>query len=402
MSAEQPLAFLIDHATLRICELMETRQQENAPLLRCQLFNLLHALPLCCATLISHARQNDAFEPVLFYERIRLRVASRQFFFDGVPRSVNLFSPFTHIHLPTANLQKLRLKDVMSDRIRFIDFAELAEVEGGAAESVADMSERIPTRVKSLVARCRAVCRGLQTVKPVSSFGSCQNCLCQRIFYRGDARESLGNADSRQLLVDSDSDDFESVSDSREYWERAACDRTVYEPSVRRFCSSVCSYQHGRCMRNMMPDAGVTLDTDDAASKTGRARVAEAFKLVLKRNEVASRALRTLRAQPLVALPVSRAEVEVQIERRVTALNIDLGVLYAATIIAESANLSRGKALPGGSLYWRDDAAIYSKALLEVTRIYQQSRRKEGIISSMLTAPKFMTAVAARAHKIIC
>ena len=122
--------------------------------------------------------------------------------------------------------------------------------------------------------------------------------------------------------------------------------------------------------------------------------------MALKRNEAAARALRTMRTKKRTNLAVSEFEIECHRQKRITALNVDLGLLYAASILSESGNMSNGKILPGQCVYWRDDAMYYSKALQSVIRIYNKLKRKEGIVSSTLTMPKFLEQISAHAYKM--
>ena len=81
-------------------------------------------------------------------------------------------------------------------------------------------------------------------------------------------------------------------------------------------------------------------------------------------------------------------------------MNVDIGLLYAASVIAESGNLCSGKVLPGQRLYWRDDFLFFAKPLSIVTKTYAKMKRKEGIVSSMLTLPKYLEALHKQAHKM--
>jgi len=76
-----------------------------------------------------------------------------------------------------------------------------------------------------------------------------------------------------------------------------------------------------------------------------------------------------------------------------------LGILYAASVVAESSTISRNLALPGYEAEWRTDQAFYSKAIDAVLKIY--SRNKNGsIVSNMLTSPKFMENIRSKAASL--
>ena len=143
-------------------------------------------------------------------------------------------------------------------------------------------------------------------------------------------------------------------------------------------------------------------DIDDVgvrANRTGRPRVAEAFRVALKRNEIAARSMRAVGLHA-GRCAVSRKELHRHRQQRIDALNIDIGILYASSMVAESAVLSRGKLLPGSIAHWRRNTHYWARALAIVSRIYLGRRRKEGIVSSVLTVPRFLQVVQARAHTL--
>jgi hypothetical protein len=382
-------------------EVGKSRDEINV---RAAFFSILHNLPITCRGLFHDARQHPAFEYILFYERVRLGIASPYYFMDGVPAGVQLFVGPTSLNLPNADITKLKLRDVVADRLQIV--AKMEQMGRDEPRKVhlttthlAGLSEHVPGPARFLVARTRAILRGLRATKRPEHFVQCANCNCNRLFYAGGSGESWASADVTQVIPG----DPEETGSSDEYWQKVAEPASTTEidstPDTRRFCSQVCSQQHAHHLKIMMPDAGLYLDADDSARKTGRARVAESFKLALKRNEVAARSLRTMRTKSMPNLAISAEELEVHREVRIRALNVDLGLLYAASLVAESSSLSNGKILPGQRMYWRDDACYYSKPVSAISKIYSKTKRKEGIISSMLTVPRFLEMVQVRAHK---
>ena len=149
-----------------------------------------------------------------------------------------------------------------------------------------------------------------------------------------------------------------------------------------------------------MPDRDIHMDSDDFADKSGRSRVGESFNLALKRNKVAARALRTMKYDQRTDVAVSRNEIIVNRENRIAALNIDLGLLYAAYRIAESSSMSKGKVLPGQVSDWRSNPMYYSKALKFVMHTYHKMKKKDVIISSVHTLPKYLEHIAKNAYKM--
>ncbi len=360
------------------------------------MLRIVHALPLACRALRDEAGQHEAYAPLLFYERVRSGWANHNYFLDGVPLGVTLFAGETSITLPDEQLRKLRLKSIAADKYTTIMKLEnctpARRAELVQSHSPADLAASVPGVVRVFVARCRAVCRGVRRVKERAMFSQCGNANCERLFYVGGATECWANADVVHAVSDSE-EEFSSA----EYWNSAACDSWVRVPTVRRFCCSACESEFGSHLVRVLPGIGLEFDADNAAVKSGRARVGEALKLVLKRNEKASRQLRLLRSAKRTRLAVSSAELAALAERHTAALNVDLGVLYAASIVAESSVLSAKKLLPGARIYWRDSPTFYSRALSVVRGIYFKHRRKEGIVHSLLTVPRFLQLVGNKA-----
>jgi hypothetical protein len=51
-------------------------------------------------------------------------------------------------------------------------------------------------------------------------------------------------------------------------------------------------------------------------------------------------------------------------------------------------------------MYWRDDPTYYSKTLTGVCKIYSTLKREEGIISNLLTMPRFLDVVSSKVSKL--
>lgn len=411
MSAIEPLGFVIENSITLLCEMITVGEaadtKPNIEMRRC-LVTVVHSLPICCRDLLVEAKQHESWEPVLFYERIRTGISSKSYFLEGVPLSVALFAGPSGLSLAgeeEEKLAKLKMKDVLADRTHSVALLESysptapRKMELIQKYHPEDLSSSVPGPIRVLISRQRSLCKGMRQRKDSSHFTHCCNCNCNRIFYIGASNECWGVA-STSTVGGGPSDDEEDSS-SEKYWDAAACDSNIDTLSMLRFCSSTCSDEYYRHLSITMPDCGIVLDADNEAKKHGRKRVSESFRLALKRNEKAARALRTLRSSRPRNLALTPEELDVHIQRRITALNVDLGVLYASSKIAESETLSKGRLLPGQVLYWRDDPAYYRKILTEVSRIYMAKKRKEGIVSSLLTMPRFLEEVEAKAYRLI-
>jgi hypothetical protein len=404
MAAEDALGQSIEYAMLRLADMIQVGERDvpaEVMSMRRHFFTLMHYLPVTCRGLYERATQHAAFEYMLFYERVRLGVSSPYFFLDGVPSGVHLFVGPTSLNLPNNEIERLKLRDVVADRLQVVGKMEAMAKDTARKIDLttlhtAGLGNNVPGPARFLVARSRAIFRGLRATKRNELFAYCDNCNCSRFFYKGEPVESWSNAAVTQVSLEDDEDEH----DSRSYWESVSGSPLDSTPDTRRFCSRACANQHSHHLEIMMPDSGLHLDSDDHAKKAGRARVSESFKLALKRNEVAARALRTMRTNTVRNLAVSKEELEMHREKRITALNVDLGLLYAASIIAGSANLSTGRVLPGQRMYWRDNPSFYAKPLGAINKIYSSMRRKEGIVSSLLTMPRFLENIQVKAYRM--
>ena len=92
--------------------------------------------------------------------------------------------------------------------------------------------------------------------------------------------------------------------------------------------------------------------------------------------------------------------MDAHVKRRIAAFNVDVGLLYTASVIAESATLCAGKVLPGQYLYWRDDPMIFARPLAAVCKLYRGMKLHDTIVSCAVPTPHFFKSLRARAHKM--
>lgn len=418
-SSEEPLSRLIEYAMNHLCDAIEEGElgkPKGEVVLRKSFVYILHKLPMTSMAMNSCARQHDAYGHVLFYERIRLGIASPHYFLDGVPSSVQIFSGVTAMTQPKdSELVKLRYSDLIADRLQTVGKLEQMKNDDPRkmhliSQNRCGLSSIIPGPVCVLVARCRAICQGVRRIKRSQLFVQCNNRNCNRMFYTGELHEMWCSSASKAAssaatrVNDDDGDDDGDFISSSQYWDKVYLSggsvAQAEKCPTKRFCSRACASEHALQLAAMMPHVGLSMDADDAATRTGRARVSQSLKLALKRNELASRSLRNSRSLFRDNLAVELEEIRKYREMHITALNVDIGVLYASSIIAESAALSKNKLLPGSILYWRDDPLYWAKTATAVAKIYSSMRRKEGIVSSMLTMPRFLEAIRAKAHTL--
>ena len=355
---------------------------------------MLNKLPLTCNTLFQRVMQDDRFAALLFYERTRLGAPNSGHFLEGLAGGLPLFTGHTTIVLPDEDLRKLRLRDVIADRIRTVanlenmrnDSAKLVELV--AANKINDLPPGLPGRVHIFVARMRAICQGLKRVKMNSDFAQCQNRECNRAFYIGQPLETT-QASSNQNIDENGKDIQKS-----DYWELAA-GAPCLKCEQRSFCTWSCCEQWKWQLSSALPSVcQETMEVDIGCRKEGRARVSEALRLAFKRNESASRHMRHIAKQHRTFPAVSKCDIERERNRRVKMYNIDTGLLYAASLLADAKTLSTGRILPGLSEGWRSRPMFYSRALREAGKLYASKHSSKGsIICSTHTYERFLDAL---------
>lgn len=390
---------LLQVAVQLACEYIDAGRQELPDSGRLLNISLLHCAPLVCTQLRNTVRVDTRYAAVVYYERCsRATTLLANHFLEGLPMGLTLFAGATAVHLKDEDLRKLKPVDVYQDRKRTrYNLEELPKESPNLQRlvrdySVSDAPSGLPGRVHVFLARQRAICQGLLRVKPTAQFKQCRNCECARVFYCGPSGAALPSATHCAPPAS-------TPSAQRQYWELAA-DSLVPEYGLQsQFCTQACWNQWRNQMRAVMPSTP-TLVVDDHCRKTGRARVCEALRVCSKRNEAASRHLRTIEKQQRTFGALSKVEVKSHCARRVRMLNVDLGLLYATSIVAESRSMSANRVLAGASPGWRSRPAFYAKGLKEVGKIYDRCHKSNVIVSNLLVHSSFLTNLKQKASTL--
>ena len=359
---------------------------------------MLNKLPITCQQLCGVARGDTRYSAVMFYERTRLGAAASGHFLEALPPGLPLFAGHTAVTLQDADLRKLRLRDVVSDRIKTVSNLEaLANKTDRLKQLITDhtlpdLPAGLPGRVHVFVARMRAICQGLRRVKPEAHFKQCRNCECRRIFYCGATNESGGEQAGAPSPV--------AGANDQAYWDLVAGGPLVaHEQS--EFCTWSCCRQWRRQLSDALPSDDVKeMVADRNCRKEGRARVPEALRACGKRNERAARHLRTIEKECRTFTALSKQELTKQRARRVRALNIDIGLLFAASVVADSKALSANRVLPGASENWRTRHAWYAKAVTEVGKIYDRYHKCGKVVANLLIHEPFLSKLKERASRV--
>jgi hypothetical protein len=366
MSVEESLQRVLEHSLQQLCEIIEQGECSltiHHTQARLSFVRIINSLPVCCRSLHDQAQLHDGFQPILFYERVRVGLVDTHYFLGGVPSGLQLFTGQISVDVPDDEARKLTFKEIIADRMHVV--AKLETMKSTQLHRIAlienyhpsDLSVNVPGPVRVFVARCRAMCRTIHRLKREKLFRQCSNHNCNRLFYTGEVGEMWRNAAERPFNVPSTDATTEPSSHSQDeynsarYWELAGgpMHKGTLDLSEMRFCCDTCSKEHATHLQSLLQDMGIDLDADDAVTRTGRARVGYAFQLALRRNEVAARSLRIVKNVKRTYMAVSPEEIEHRRNQIITALNVDIGMLYASKLLAECANLSKGKVLPGAN-----------------------------------------------------
>ena len=128
---------------------------------------MLNKLPLACQRLRGTARTDTRYTAVMFYERTRLGAAASGHFLEGLAPGLPLFSGAPAVVMSATDISKLKLRDVVADRIRTVkNLEEMPKTSARLKRLVADYTvpdapPGLPGRVHVFLARMRAICQGI-------------------------------------------------------------------------------------------------------------------------------------------------------------------------------------------------------------------------------------------------
>ena len=380
---------LFDHAMSMLVDIINAGCVDDAiaKARRAALVGFLNHAPVLCRELSRAAHTDARYRVVMFYEKVRLGVARAGYFLEGAGSGVAFFGTGQRPALATDAIARLGYVDLLKDRESTIQRLEnMPAKEVGALEEqmpVLDVVVNVPARAKIFLARCRQVADALTAAKPGSGFAQCGNRCCNRRFFVPE----LGTESLNALAEPT-------------YWELCGIPKTK-TVGPKFFCSWSCENEFQAQLCAALPKIDESfLDSDRVCRNEDRARVVEASRLSVKRNEVAARHLRTIEKQcrrfPALGREVQRRERA----RRVRALNLDLGLLFAASVLAESKSLSQGRVLPGTTLGWRTRPRFYAAALGKVAALYDRLHKNDSVISNLLVSSRFLLKLREQAIKL--
>ncbi len=141
-----------------------------------------------------------------------------------------------------------------------------------------------------------------------------------------------------------------------------------------------------------------------AARRTARVSAARLLTASLERNAIVARRLRRERRDDRIAslrhYPLDANGLRAYHEKLVMALNVDVGILYAAMLL-EGWPLARRPARPlPQAADWRDDGVSYIRAACAVQRLHRDAAEPATLVTSLVTPPRWMCALKDRLESI--
>lgn len=334
---------------------------------------------------------DPTYAAVIFYERTRRRRCNKPYFLDGLPRSLPVFGAPVALEFPAASMNALTYDDVILERTNTIEKLETMGQGSVKRKSLAesldklpDLARNVPVPVRLFISRVRSMCQGIRRVKPASYFQQCGNAQCCRFFYRGERDRNPRNALPCCFPI------VEPAHD-QDYW-RTLGDDSLPKYDDYRFCGWSCHAEWNDHFMRLLPDRDIAFNPEASKRVRGEAysRVSGALDLALRRNDAATRIIdkrrRRFKRKPCA---LSRTDFARELGARVRMLNIDAGLLYAASVVARVPSSLRERTLPGSREEWRQNGHTnHRNALLRVKRIYNDLSERAPI-GHTLMAPSF-------------
>ena len=340
------------------------------------LVSFLNNLPILNRTLCSLAQADGRYASVMYYERTRLGAGASGHFLEALPRGLSLFG-FNADECMEMNLQAslIRISKERTALIEKLEARKHAAPDMAGGDNCLDLSAGVPWRAQHFVAAQRSYVARMRGTKPAHFFCQCPHRACQRMVYCGPIRQMPDHGD-----------------DAPGYWSVLDKKSNSLDVHAAKFCSWFCRQSHSKDVTVLKESLQFgSLDADTDCRKEGRLRVAEALRKCARRNESIGRALRELEST-LHTPSIDPRPFLVTMKRR---LNIDLGLLYAASILAESRSLSEGKVLAGAHDAWRGRPVFYMHAIRTVGEIYDKHHKGGNVVSNLHIDEPFLRKLKA-------
>lgn len=313
-----------------------------------------------------------------------------------------------------AKFDVLNVRDALHDRtVIALRLASMNDIQLKKCKKYEprDLPAGVPPRVAAFVGRARMIAQRLAARTPAMCV-PCERAGCGRLLLHDRSAAPAGLANGAPIVQDvgsdtSDSED-EPPADPEEfghaYWDALATrPRTRLPPRV--FCSCTCAQAYDDEVAEAVPVRLSDLEADFGCSdgKLGLSRIAVESRRCFERNAAVARAFRAAaRAFERRALStISKSAVVRMRQDVVDTLNVDLALVYAASVIAESPPACVARRLPATGPSWRDDAKAWRMVIRAIQQIYTHSwRGGDGIATDERMPPPWLKQVRNRVYSL--
>jgi hypothetical protein len=328
-------------------------------------------LPLTCSEAGNLARANPRAPLLLALCDYLYGSGERARYCDGLPDCV---SPADGPQTPPPNnpSHPLELDDVFDLRNQW---ASDNALHPDHVATCSDLPAGLPDGVLVLVGRVRMVHAEMRTHPLYDRFFT----TCQR---KGCARPALIAPPKPRMPAP-------KARDSHDYWQLCATGSATVnarrQPRNMSFCCEGCFRVVDREFRSevdaladvesaeFLPRSSRRDGAAPGAVTIGPCSAGKLYEAALLRNALLNRRIRKgLATAPATRhYPLTKADAEVMQQQAIDAVNVDLGVLFAAAVVANNAPRWRPASLPCAT-DWRKRINAYRNAVAKVRGIYKQ------------------------------
>ena len=338
----------------------------------------VRVLPLLCVEAGTLARANPRAPLLLAVCDYQYGTGSRARYCDGLPAAVN---PAHGALNPDPNnpSHPLELDDHFDLRNQWASDQELLPEH---TRSCADLPAGLPRDVLVLVGQIRAQHAEMR-IHPLYNrfFTTCQRKGCTRPAHIVPPKPKMAKAPKPS---------------SQEYWQLCATGSATLNarrhPRNMSFCCEGCFRAVDHEFHTMvdmladveaaefLPRAGRTSGAAPGTVIVGPCKTVKLYEAALLRNATLYRRISKSRsAAPATRhYPLSEADAKVMQQQAIDAVNVDLGVLFAAAIMASHSESYRPAALPRAT-DWRNRINAYRSVVTRVRGIYKQYADSKGV-----------------------
>lgn len=358
-----PVDPLLDHIVALLQESIATRSHDG----RGALARAVRVLPLLCREMRNLSRTNPAVPYLLGYCDYLFETGPRIRYCDGFPQSINpkRAPPASWI---TTRCEIIEIEDMLQGR------GESAAHLDAQLHPVALPEHTLPTGLPPQVVSFTLQLRHEHARLALNStygryFTTCQRKGCNRPAW---------------IQVENAVKGVAVLSNEETYWHTcstgSATGKNVHLPSSMSFCSGpcFCATQNEYAAKfDLLPslssDAPVPIR---GASGTSPSRL---YRAALARNASLCRKLRVKLNAATRHYPLSAEGARELQQKVVDVLNVDLGVLYAATVVFELPLRRRPNTALPLSTDWRKRPWLFTNAIRKVRSIYKAGKTSDGV-----------------------